>query len=343
MRRVKSSRDRPPEPRVAALAEGSADTDAAALVTYTTPAIGEVHDGCFKLAFGVPRFDYRILGEHALVFERASESLAALVPEQSHFPRRPMLLPKLMQLLNDDERDRRALVQMILQDPALAGGVLKRANTAYYRTTVRPTESVDRALAMLGRDGLRAILATVILQPLFRLPAGYFDQFAAVTWDQGQRAGFAAQTLAQRTGSADPLVAQLLALIFALSRTVLFRFTADQYREMPNVLPRAEVFIRLMQRHELDLCNTIAQQWELSAASLTALQEQARECSPPMMSALGRTLYFGQLCGALAVAVGRLRYSEAGAVAILCEQGLSGDHMTATWRAAQSSAPLKQP
>ena len=311
-------------------------------VTYSTPAITEVRDECFKLAFGVPRFDYLILGEHSIVFERASASLQAFMPEQSYFPRRPMLLPKLMQVLNDDERDRRALTQMIMQDPALVGSVLQRANTAYYRTTVRPTESIDRALAMLGTDGLRAILATVILQPLFRLPAGYFDQFAPLTWDQAQRAGFAAQAVAKRTDSGDPLVAQLLALIFALSRIVLFRFTADQYRDMPDVLPRAEVFIRLIQRHDRELCRTIATQWELSGASLVALQEQAEEHSPATMTPLGRTLYFGELCGALAVAVGHQRFSEQGAHAILREQGLSGELMTEAWEAAQGAAPARK-
>lgn len=310
-------------------------------VEYTTAAIRDIHDECFKLAFGVPRFDYRILGEHAIVFERASAALKGFVPEQGYFPRRPMLLPRLLQMLNDNERDRRALTQMVMQDPTLAGSVLQRANTAYYRTSEHPIESVDRALAVLGTEGLRAILATVILQPLFRLPPGFFDQFASVTWDQGQRAGFAAQAIARPSGG-DPLVAQLLALIFALSRVVLFRFTSDHYRQMPEVLPRAEVFIRLMQRHGAQLCHTIAAQWELSTASLAALREQADECSPAYMSPPGRTLYFGELCGALAVTVAAGRYSEEGAQAILREQGLGGDLVAAAWQAAKGRGVVPQ-
>ncbi|MET0661129.1 MAG: HDOD domain-containing protein [Steroidobacteraceae bacterium] len=309
---------------------------------HTTPDIDATRDECFKLAFSVPRFDYLILGEHATVLEQTSKQLQAFVPDQSYLPRRPMLLPRLMQALNDEASDRHAVAQMILQDPALAGGVLQRANTAYYRTTVRPTESVERALAMLGTDGVRAILATLILQPLFRLPAGYFDHFAPITWDQAQRAGFAAQVVAQRTGSADRLAAQLLALISALSRIVLFRFTTEKYREMPDVLPRAEVFIRLMQRHGPQLGITIAKQWELSAASLRALQEQIDECPPASMSPLGRTLYFADLCGALAVLVDHSRYNPEGAFAILRSQGLDEYTIAAAWEAAQQSAPARK-
>ncbi|MET0987680.1 MAG: HDOD domain-containing protein [Steroidobacteraceae bacterium] len=339
---LRKRRQRTRQPATALQAQTATVEETDGPASYTTPAISEVRDECFKLAFGVPRFDYLILGEHATVFEHTSEKLQAFVPDQSYLPRRPLLLPKLMQALNDEERDRRAVVQMILQDPALAGGVLQRANTAYYRTTVRPTESVDRALAMLGTEGVRAILATLILQPLFRLPAGYFDHFAPITWDQAQRAGFAAQAIAQRMGSGDPLAAQLLALISALSRIVLFRFTTEQYREMPDVLPRAEVFIRLMQQHGAHLCGTIATQWELSGASLRALKEQIEECPPAAMSPLGQTLYFAELCGALAVAVGHTRYSAEGAVAILREQGLEGDTLAAAWEAAQQSAPARK-
>jgi HD-like signal output (HDOD) protein len=320
-----------------------AASEEATVAPYTNEVIEAVRSECFKVAFGVQRFDYLILGEHATVLERVNESLQTFTPEQSYFPRRPMLLPKLLQALNDDQSERQALTQMILQDPALAGGVLQRANTSYYRITPQPVESIDRAVALLGTEGLRSLVGNVILQPLFRLPSGYFDQFAPITWDQAQRAGFAAQAIAQRTLSGDPLVAQLLALLSALSRVVLFRFTAEQYRRVPNILPRAEVFIRVMQQHGASLCNVIAAEWDLSELSMTALQEQLQQCAPAAMSRVGRTLYFGELCGALALATVRRRHSAEGALALLQEQGLHGELMTAAWQAAQGVAPIRNP
>ncbi len=308
-------------------------------VPYTTPAIDEVRDECLKLAFGVQRFDYVLLDEHSKVFETASSRLQTFTPAQDYFPRRPMLLPKLLQALNSEDSTRAALTQMILQDAALAGAVLERANTAWYRTTPKPVESIDRALAMLGTEGLRSIVGVFILQPLFRLPSGYFDRFAQITWEQGQRSGVAAQVLAQRTGSGDPLVAQLLALLSALSRIVLFRFTSACYRDVTESLPRAEVFIRVMREHAAQLCVTIATEWNLSPASLAALQEQAEQCSPAAMSLLGRTLYFAELCGALAVVHGGSKYSEEGALSILGEQGMTEYDMAAAWQAARHALP----
>ena len=197
-------------------------------------------------------FDYQILGEHAAVMDRVSESAEQSVHQRDYFPRRPMLLPKLLQALNDTESTRRTLVNLIVADPALAGSVLQRANNAFYRTSREPVDSLDRAVQTLGIDGLRGLIAVAILQPVFRLPRGYFDNFADVTWEQAQRCATAAETHASVTRTADPFIAQLLGLLGSLARIVLFRLTVDMYREHPNVLPRAEVFIRSMQVHAPD-------------------------------------------------------------------------------------------
>src|SRR5262245_15626996 len=230
---------------------------------FSTDAIQAAQDECYKIAFGVKTFDYQIFGEHAAVMERIREGAAQSVHQRDYFPRRPMLLPRLMQALNDTESTRRTLVNLIVEDPALAGSVRQRANNALYRTSREPVDSLDRAVRTLGVDGLRGLMAVAILQPVFRLPRGYFDSFADITWEQAQRCAAGSEAYASATRTGDPFIAQLLGLLGSLARIVLFRLTVDMYREQPNVLPRAEVFIRSMQLHGPDLACRIAQSWEL--------------------------------------------------------------------------------
>jgi hypothetical protein len=68
--------------------------------------------------------------------------------------------------------------------------------------------------------------------------------------------------------------------------------------------------------------------------SVTALAEQAVEVSPAAMSALGRAVYFGDLCGALALLHKRGSYSVDGAQAMLMEQGAARTVVHAMWHAA---------
>src|SRR5262245_3616199 len=159
-------------------ARTSGTTDAAPAadepIPFATEAITAAFADCYKVAFGVNRFDYQIMGEHAVALASVAAAADESVHERDYFPRRPMLLPKLLQALNDDASTRQELVGLILEDPSLAGNVLIRANSAWYRTSPEPVESLDRAVRMLGTDGLKSLLATAILQPVFRLPKGYF-------------------------------------------------------------------------------------------------------------------------------------------------------------------------
>jgi hypothetical protein len=140
--------------------------------------------------------------------------------------------------------------------------------------------------------------------------------------------------MARETRGGDPMVAQLLALIESLSSVVLFRMTAEEYKDLPKVLPRAEVFIRVLQNHAPSLAVTIARSWELLDPSVVACQEQVDRVTPSEMTPLGGTLYFGQLVGALATLVSQGRYSEEGAFGLLQEQGLEAGLSKQAWQKA---------
>lgn len=292
---------------------------------------------CFKLAFDAQSFDYDIRGEHAAVLAKVNDNAAAAVHQREYFPRRPMLLPKLMRVLNDDESTRKELVQLILEDPALAGSVLQRANSAAYRYSPEPVDSLDRAVVMLGIDGLRGLIATAILQPVFSQPKGYFENFAGITWEHARRTAAAAEVCARSIGNADPFIAQLIGLLGPLARIVLFRLTMESYREHPDVLPRAEVFIRAMQLQGPNVAGFIAATWELSDPSIRALQEQTDKAAPATMSPLGQAIYFGELGGALALLAKRGIYAVEGAQALLMEQGLSREATLEIWDAATAA------
>ena len=305
---------------VAALTDGAESPTA---IAHSTEATHEAMGQVLKLAFGVSRFDYQIFADHAVVLDLVENALSNAAEQHEYFPRRPLLLPKLLQALNDEASTRQMLVRLILEDPTIAGATLKRANNAFYRMTAQPVESLDRAVALLGVLGLRGLASTAILQPVFRLPKGFFDRFADIAWEQAQRCAASAQRYAEMSGADDPFVAQLLGLLRSLANLVLFRMTLDKYKRCPNVLPRPEVFVRIMEKHRNSLALEIAKTWQLSAASLAALEQQRSERSPTDMSALGRAVYYGELAGVLAVATHHSAYSPQGAQAMLIEQGLS--------------------
>ena len=317
--------------------DAAADTLQSDAIAYTNQTIEEAVARCFRLAFDGQRFDYQIVGEHAAVLASVARALDESVHERDYFPRRPMLLPKLLQAINDDESTRQELVRLIMEDPTLAGAVLQRANSAYHRVTPEPVESLDRAVFMLGTDGLRGLMAAAILQPVFRTPAGYFENFAGITWEQGERTANAAEACAKANADAEPIVAGLLGLISLLANIVLFRLTMDKYRDYPTLLPRAEVFIQAIRQQRACMASLIAQAWKLSDVSIAAFTEQQQQLSPARMSSLGRCVYFGDLCGVLSMLAVRSSLANDRAMALLIEQGADREAARAMWTAATAN------
>jgi HD-like signal output (HDOD) protein len=303
--------------------------------SFETEETSAVSTAIFHATFGVARLDYPILGPHLEVLQTSTAAAAKLAIDERYFPRRPALLPKLLHALNADDASRNEIVRLILQDATLAGHVLKRANSSFYRVGAPPTESIDRAVAVLGAEGLRAPVAVAAMQPMFQLPRGFFDQFAPLTWELSQCAALATEEYVRRNVQGDPFVGNLLGLIGGLGRIVLFRLTLDEYRNH-DVLPRAEVFTGVMRDRELAVTRAIATVWELSAATLAAIDEQIERIPPRQMSPLARALYYGTLCGALAVLVNRNLRTAESAKELLERQGLDARSLESLWSAVSA-------
>ena len=118
---------------------------------------------------------------------------------------------------------------MIARDPALVGSLLKLANSPLYRRGSKPVESVDRALAVLGTNGTRSLVAAALMQPVFRAADGDSARFAEIIWEHTQRSAAAAELHAAAVESSDPFTAQLVALVMGLGAIVVYRRVLDQY------------------------------------------------------------------------------------------------------------------
>jgi HD-like signal output (HDOD) protein len=305
-------------------------------IAFSNDVLDTALSDSLRQAFGVLSAEPPLSAADLQIIEQVGAAVEHGVRERDDFPRRPMLLPKLMQLLNDSETPREALVRTILEDPAIAGGVLQQANSAYYRVSPARIDNIDRAVGLLGTDGIRRLMATAIMQPVFRAPKGPFESFAPATWDFAERSALAIEAYSQGRQHYDHLVAQLLAVIGPLARIVTFRLTLDAYGKSSHLTPRAAAFIRAIKRFAPRVALHIAHAWELSDASTTALREQAERTPPPSMGELGRAVYYANLAAALAQVAARDPQLADQLQTALRNQGLTRLEVELLWNAAAS-------
>lgn len=318
-------RSDPPQP-----AELDSTTQEPPALPAPAPASGEVFLKLRELAFGVALQEPAV-GKHEEIVAAVSGTLESVATEPRYAPRRPLLLPQLLRAVNDDETSRRELAGMIARDPALAGSLLMLANSPFYRIQAQPVESIDRAVALLGTDGIRSLIATAIMQPVFRVAGGEFARFPEVSWEHTLRSAAAVEAHAAIVENADPFAAQLLGLIMGLAEIVVFRVAMDQYSEHSQLRPDASLIASLIVAFAAPVARRIAASWDLSARILAALEDQAPATPPHEPTPLGRSLRFGRLLGALAVLHAEGRIDEETARAAVDASGVGSPHAERIW------------
>jgi HD-like signal output (HDOD) protein len=268
---------------------------------------------------------------HDHIVAAALAAIGDPATQRRYSPRRPNLLPQLMRAISDEDVSRRELSALIARDPALVGGLLKMANSAFYRVSSRQVETIERAIVMLGSDGLRSLVAAALMQPIFQISrTGEFQRFPEIVWEHALRSAHAAIPHAALVERADPFAAELLCLISGLAEIVLFRAAMDHYAtSSPHRQPAPAVIAELLGSQSAAVALQLGADWELSELMLAALQEQIAASEPT--TPLGRSLRFGRCAGALAVLHTNSIVDDATVRLSLPEAGLSPSHLKCMW------------
>jgi HD-like signal output (HDOD) protein len=265
---------------------------------------------------------------HELVVAAALSAIGDPARQKKYVPRRPNLLPELIRAINDDGVSVRQLVPIVARDPALVGNLLKVANSSYYRVSQRAVETIERAIVVLGSDGLRSVMAAALMQPIFHVPgAGGASRFPEIVWEHAVRSAHAAIPHAALVERANPFAAELLTLITGLAEIVLFRAVLEHCPRLAgqeSVDPA--VIASILESHAASFAWHIGADWRLSEEMLAALEEQMVFASEPA-TPLGRSLRFGRCAGALAVLHANGIITDASLRASLPPSGLSPAHL----------------
>ncbi len=249
--------------------------------------------------------------------EPAARVLGDLELQAKYLPRRPSLLPRLMSAINNDSNSLREMAKIIGEDGALLGGLLKLANSSFYRLSgSKPIESLEKAVALVGTDGLRSLIATALLHPVMTGARGPFSSFAEATWEHSQFAAASAELHAIRIERVDAFSARLLVMLLGLASNAVFRIAREHCPGANNIRPAA--MARLLDDWVPPTAMRIAENWHLPADLRGILLA-------PGEPGLARAVRFGRLAGALLMLVKRGHMRELSARAIV----LADDHRRA--------------
>lgn len=219
----------------------------------------------------------RAAASHGAAVAAATEVLARIDAHPRYVPRRPQLLPQLSRAINDPSASAPSIAAILAQDPALAGNLLRIANSAMYRRQAAPVEQLDRAVALLGTEGLRRTVMAALLQPVITDDGSVFARCAQRLWDHTLRSAELAAGAPGQPSRDEPHAAQLLALLYGLGSVVVVQVLRDTWARRTDGMPDVETLATLLDTWSVKCARSISADWGLSERVRHALDELERD------------------------------------------------------------------
>lgn len=239
-------------------------------------------------------------------------------------PRRPNLLPQLIQSVNDSTASSRSIARIIGSDAVLAATLLRIANSSLYRLQQQDVQSIERAVTLIGNDGIRQIISAALVQPVMESASGVDAEFARLLWEYTLRVSLAAADHARSVEREDGFAAQLAGLLLGLSSAMAMQAAADVLVKPPLRTREPGSLLEILERCTVPTAVRIAEHWRLSATIVQAL----KQVDAAAATGLARSLQVGQLAASAAMLHAQGLMSEADGCAALASE--LPEHV-ATW------------
>jgi len=204
------------------------------------------------------------------------------------FPRSPDILPQLAPLIEADELDMLAIANLVIQDQALVGDVMRLVSSAEYRNRGSVTCLYD-AIVLLDREGLQSLVEQATQHPVTDVDKGHFVTITSKTLsDQSAITANVANLLCQEREQ-QCFHAYLSGLMhnigFTLGCTVLDEvFDGTQ---APNSKRFQQEFVELC----LELAASTAKHWQLPGVVCQLFEMQSNQIADEAYCQMAINLY----------------------------------------------------
>lgn len=279
-------------------------------------AAGDVHRRFLLGALGVDDAQATTLRVQRAVVDDVVASLSRADLSSRYTPRRPNLLPQLIQSVNDSAASSRSIARIIGSDAVLAATLLRIANSPLYRLQQQDVQSIERAVTLIGNDGIRQIISAALVQPVMESTNGVDAEFSRQLWEYTLRLSLAAADHARSVEREDGFAAQLAGLLLGLSAAMAMQAAADVLARPPLRVREPGTLLEVLERCTAPTAVRIAQHWKLSAPIVQALKGAERDDA----TGLARSLRVGRVAASVALLHAQGRMEETEAVGVLASE-----------------------
>lgn len=206
----------------------------------------------------------------------------------------PVAAQRLLAAVRDPNRPLHEFIPLFESDPALTRGLLRMANSAYYRRGSDPCISIAESVQLIGLRGVECVVTQSMVEGMLCRPGGLYMHMVTDAWAHMTRTA----PLARRLSAAfvvQPEAAFVMGLLHDVGQLVVFDHLSSlrtQYQREPFV-PPAFLEALLGRLHE-PLGGIAAVRWGLGNDVALAIAGHHREPPPERPLLLTELLYVAE-------------------------------------------------
>jgi HD-like signal output (HDOD) protein len=188
-------------------------------------------------------------------------------------PRVPFIVPQILKSLRDENVSNNELALHIAKDLVLVSELLHEVNTAHFSPTQKII-NLDKAVQLLGQNGLRMLVAKVAFRPIFNIQSGELSKsITPKLWVHAEKCAFACRALA-RERKQNHFAGFLTGLVQNVGLVVASRVV--DYICEDGIRPNSIKFEKALLAKSRELTFRIAEECEFPDAVLLPLRDQMR-------------------------------------------------------------------
>ncbi len=193
----------------------------------------------------------------------------------SSLPVLPQSVVTLTSMLNKDDFNVDAFVEVVEQEPGIASELIKLANSAQYKRGEKEVTDLTQAFMLIGATGISEHILGRFIRQMTRVSPIYFKLFGDKIWQHSNETASLAKQLAGIQGG-DKEAAFLAGLMHDVGKMVIFHLMVESFRtNHPDHKPNALVFKKLLADKSMQLSASLLTLWEMPKGLCEAVQDMA--------------------------------------------------------------------
>ena len=165
----------------------------------------------------------------------SSEQLNSIIMTTRDLPAMPQVASKVLELSADPNTSAQQLQQIISDDQAMTGRILKIANSAMYSCS-RKVKTLTEAIVMLGFDSIRSLVVTSAARNLYNTRNASTGLKERLLWEHSIGVAFACRLLVLERIPALAEEAFLAGLMHDIGKLVLNLRVPEQFDEIVQLV-----------------------------------------------------------------------------------------------------------